>query len=269
MSKLKVQTTQNVPLDFEVANTGLRLLAALIDTLVIVVYWIGIYYLLSALGHGDVNSGVMSIMFYLLLIIPSTFYGPILEFLWSGQTVGKWMLKCRVVKVDGSRLSLGSIIIRSLLRNIDSHLFLLVLILMGLGVKIQIEVLYVFYLIPAPIVGLISMGMSKHTQRLGDLAAGTAVVRLKRALSLKDTIFRVVKTDYEPVFKNVLLLSDRDIRIIKNTLEDYDRTKDATKVKILGEKARVLLGVEKKVEPLPMLRTIIRDYNVMANQEGN
>ena len=69
-------------------------------------------------------------------------------------TLGKMVMGLRVVKADGSPYSWSSVIVRNLLRFIDA--------------------LPVFYLI-----GLITVAVSKRNQRLGDMAAGTLVVRAR------------------------------------------------------------------------------------------
>jgi hypothetical protein len=80
-------------------------------------------------------------------------YGMVTEWWWRGQTLGKRMLKLRVVDATGLRLQPTQVIIRNLLRAVDG--------------------LPVFYVVG----GLVAL-FSKRHQRLGDLAANTIVVRL-------------------------------------------------------------------------------------------
>lgn len=80
------------------------------------------------------------------------FYGMGCEWFWRGQTVGKRVMGLRVVDDRGLGLRPGQVVVRNILRAVDS--------------------LPLFYL-----VGGVAMAFSRHCQRLGDLAAGTVVVR--------------------------------------------------------------------------------------------
>ena len=79
-------------------------------------------------------------------------YMALAEWLWRGQTVGKRLLRLRVVDASGLRLEPSQVMIRNLMRFIDG-----------------LPALY--------LVGGITCLVSRHRQRLGDLAAGTVVVR--------------------------------------------------------------------------------------------
>lgn len=82
----------------------------------------------------------------------STGYGIVLEWYWRGQTLGKKLLHLRVMDEHGLRLQPSQIVVRNLLRFVDA--------------------LPLFYL-----VGGVASVLGRHSQRLGDLAAGTIVVR--------------------------------------------------------------------------------------------
>lgn len=100
----------------------------------------------------DLAAALYIIGFFLLYIG----YGIGCEYFWKGQTVGKWMLGLRVMDMTGLELQFSQVVIRNLLRIFDQ--------------------------LPAcGLVGGVTMLASKHRQRLGDLAAGTAVVRDRRS----------------------------------------------------------------------------------------
>ena len=82
-------------------------------------------------------------------------YGICCEWYWQGQTVGKRLLQLRVVDEQGLKLQFSQVVIRNLLRIVDS-----------------LPALY--------LVGGIASLTSRKCQRLGDLAAGTIVVRTPR-----------------------------------------------------------------------------------------
>jgi uncharacterized RDD family membrane protein YckC len=99
----------------------------------------------------DVARAAMILSYF----IASIGYGIALEWLWNGQTVGKRLLGLRVVDVHGFRLEFSQVVIRNLLRFVDS--------------------LPIFYLVG----GAMTLFSSK-LQRFGDLAANTIVIRYPR-----------------------------------------------------------------------------------------
>ncbi len=146
---LRVRTPEGVAFTVRIASPVLRGAAFMIDWAVvaaassIVGSVLGLLHLLSR----DVAGLVLTVGYFLL----SQGYGIATEWLWRGQTVGKRMLRLRVVDARGLRLSFAQIVLRNLLRFIDG--------------------LPVFYL-----VGGIAALVNSRGQRLGDLAADTLVV---------------------------------------------------------------------------------------------
>ncbi len=268
MSKLKIQTTQNVELDLELPGMGVRLLSGGIDSAILFIYACFLYWAALQMELDKLPDTVQFMIYLFVYLIPASLYFPALEIMWKGQTVGKRIMRCRVVKVDGKRLSLGDVLLRWLLRNIDVSMMMLYFLLTGLGMPTDIRLLIFFWMFPLPIVGIACMAMTKNEQRLGDLAANTTVIRLKRHVSLQDTILVAGTEEYKPQYLNVLQLSDRDIRIIKETLQDYERTKDPKNVRLLAKKAKDILGVTEKVKPLNFLKTLMKDYNHLANKNA-
>jgi uncharacterized RDD family membrane protein YckC len=131
--------------------TGKRIVAALIDILIIFVFAV-----IMAVLFGDTESGDGGASFELsglpaiITFIAVFAYYFVMEAT-SGQTVGKKVMGIKVISLDG-QLSYGKVAIRTILRILDG--------------------LPVFYL-----VGIIAIAVSKQKQRIGDLAAGTLVVK--------------------------------------------------------------------------------------------
>lgn len=135
---------------------GPRIGAALIDIaiLAVVFFVFGALFGDSSTSSGDDGSGFsvnltgFPALIYFVLVLAYYF---VLEGS-RGQTVGKMALALRVVRADGSPLTSGHIAARTILRIVDG--------------------LPAFY-----ILGLIVAAASKNDQRIGDMAAGTLVVR--------------------------------------------------------------------------------------------
>ena len=271
MGLLKVHTAQNVLLEFPVANVGQRILAALLDLIFCVIYFFFARWVLEGLTNSIVLEGDAPILQYFILILPPFTYLPICEYLWNGKTLGKAILKMQVIRSDGTAPSLGDIILRWLIRTVDVKLGFLLIFFIPKTPSSDIEsLLYVyliiFMVIPLPIVGIISMATSPTGQRLGDRLANTVVIQSKRLFSLDDTILKATEETYEPRYRNVLKLRDKDIHIIKQTIEDAEKSKNYGNVGKLAEKAREILEIRDDTRPLILLKTLLKDYNHLAKE---
>ncbi len=158
-----ISTPENVDLHLEIAGLGNRLLAQLIDgaimlgvSLVFVAFGVGAAIFITA---SDLDSKTKSI-FYAVIIMVIIFvifilqngYFLIFEGIWRGQTPGKRAAEIRVIEQNGQPISWPAAIIRNLMRLIDSLMFL----------------------------GIIIILLDKNERRLGDMAAGTIVIRERK-----------------------------------------------------------------------------------------
>jgi len=147
---LDIRTAEGVVFTLPLAGPASRAAALGIDIILV----IALSWLLSALSGlvAVVSPDWAAALPGLIFFFVQTVYGMVLEGLWRGQTVGKRVLGLRVVDDRGFRLRASQVVVRNLLRLVDA--------------------LPVFYL-----VGGVAMALSRHCQRLGDVAAGTVVVR--------------------------------------------------------------------------------------------
>ncbi len=204
-------------------------------------------------------------------MLPIILYYPLLEYFFGGKTIGKGLLKIRVTNLEGKPASVSEITMRWLLRSIDVKIGLIVFIISSFfeTLSVSTDLIYslgVLMAIPLPLVGLISIIVTKNNQRLGDFAAGTIVVNDKKRVSLNETLLKSKIEDYEPVFKQVLKLRDKDIYIIKNIVEQAEKG-NHSQVLPLAEKAKKILGVETDLLPLVFLKTLLNDYNHLAQDK--
>jgi uncharacterized RDD family membrane protein YckC len=136
--------------------TGRRIVAALVDTVVLAIVFFAMAAAFGDLG-GKSEDGTSSFSVslngapFVLFLLVSLAYFLLFEGL-AAATPGKLLLGLRVAKVDGSRYEWLNVVVRNLLRIVDG--------------------LPVFY-----VVGFICVAVTKKHQRLGDMAAGTVVVR--------------------------------------------------------------------------------------------
>jgi uncharacterized RDD family membrane protein YckC len=241
MSQLSINTTQNVTINFNTASVGSRILAYLIDMLIILAYYITIYLvigkLLDAAKLLDGLDQWTIIGINAVISLPALFYTLAQESLLEGQTVGKKLMKIKVIKIDGYQAGFGDYLIRWLFRIV--------------------EVTGIF-----GIVGLIALMVSKKTQRLGDMAAGTAVISLKNDVSINHTILRDISSSYVPVYPLVIKLSDNDVRIIKETYDAAYSQADFNMIQKLQDKIEAVTGIRSVSQgPTAFVDTVLKDYN--------
>ena len=195
MQTIEIQTTQNVHIEYSVASVGDRVVAGLIDQLIMIGYLIAIiFFYLWLLNVTEGTSFSYPVAYFVILFLPLFFYHLLCETYLNGQSFGKKLMKMRVVKLDGTQAGIGSYFLRWILAPID---------------------IYFTY----GSVGLVTMIINGKGQRLGDLAAHTTVVKLKVETKLDDTILRATPVNYEVKFPQVSALSDKDISLVKEVLD--------------------------------------------------
>ena len=240
MSELSINTTQNVTINFTAASIGHRILAFGVDLLIIIAYLTTIYLLLEYTGFSKMLSGLdgwSQMAVQSLIFLPVMFYSLIFETFFEGQSLGKKLVRIKVVKIEGYQASFGDYLIRWLFRMID--------IVISTGV-----------------IGFISIIMNKKAQRLGDMAAGTSVITLRNNINISSTILEEINDDYKPTYSLVIKLSDNDVRIIK---EHFVKAKASRDIDLLGkltDKIESVAGIKNQSgNHVDFINTIIKDYN--------
>ena len=203
MSKIQIKTTQNILLAFEPASIVERMGAFAIDFVLIMGYGYLASVIIDLSGYSFSTNPWEFSAISSVLMLPAAFYSLVAESLMQGQTVGKRILKIRVLKIDGYQASFADFFIRWLFALVEVALFL------GSA-------------------ALISIISSKYSQRLGDFAAGTAVITERNKMNISHTILEELSYPYQPLFSQaeVLLFSDQDAQTIKNYLAQALKSKN-------------------------------------------
>ncbi|OJU53309.1 MAG: hypothetical protein BGN96_09605 [Bacteroidales bacterium 45-6] len=235
MPNLYINTTQNIQLFFTPASIGERILAFLADFLIRIAYLILIFFVFGeALSQMyDYKTAI-----YLLLMLPFFFYSLACETFLDGRTFGKMLLKIKVVKIDGYQSGFLDYFIRWIFSIIDIYL--------------------------TPIPGILSMVFNKHTRRLGDLAAGTAVISEKSKYNLSHTILMDIQENYQPCFarNQIMLFSDNDIRIVKENLQLAEKNKNGILLQKIADKILSIMNTPNPfITNSQMINTFLKDYN--------
>src|ERR1700704_8282 len=156
---LVIATPERVSFDYQVAGLGTRAIAQLLDLLIVTGILIAVFFFAFAAGT-TTNSGTVANLIIIIggfIVIFGYFW--ISEALWSGQTVGKKAFRLRAVGDRGEPLTFAQAGIRNIVRIVDFLPY-------GYGV------------------GLITLFVNGKGKRLGDLAAGTIVVKDSDHVSL-------------------------------------------------------------------------------------
>jgi uncharacterized RDD family membrane protein YckC len=245
MEKIKIPTSFNIELDFETPEFHKRFFAWLIDLIILAAYFITIMRLLNVFVPSNKGTDNDLPFLYnmsaiqLLLLVPLLTYHLFFELVMNGQSIGKKAMNIKVIGEDGGRPALHQYLIRWLTRPFDFYFF-------GL-------------------VGLLSVALSKKNQRLGDMAAGTLVIKTKIEADISDTVFFELNDEYTPRFPEVMRLSDRDMNTIKGVLNNTRRYNSLDIAERLSDKIRTVLNIKEYVEPVEFLEILLKDYNYYSN----
>lgn len=149
-----IRTPENVTFEFELAGVAARALAWAVDVVVMFAIIVAAAQLVSPLSR--MVGGFADAILYLIIFLVQWWYTALLEWWWGGKTVGKHLVGLRALSENGVRMSFVQSVVRNLVRIAD--------LLPGLY-----------------FVGGVSALLDPHRRRLGDLAAGTIVVRERKA----------------------------------------------------------------------------------------
>jgi uncharacterized RDD family membrane protein YckC len=207
---LVIETPERVPLHFALASIGNRFLACAIDHAIQVsgVLLIGLSGLIiaNAASWGTTLASapkwVRALMIIVVFLI-FTCYFTFFEWLWTGQTPGKRWLKLRVIREDGRPIAFWEAAIRNLIRTLD--------------------------MMPLPFysIGLISVFINGRDQRVGDMVAGTVVVREREAeappfaqVFASPVSDPALRRSFKPVpfTANLNRLTDAEIQVVETFL---------------------------------------------------
>lgn len=237
MDNFQIETAQNVRIKQNVANIGDRILAFLIDVLILFAFET---VLVLALRGMDVNLSEKWMMI-LVFGLPVFLYHLLWESFNNGQSPGKAVIKIKVVKLDGSKPSFFNYLVRWLLRIIDIS-------------------------ITSGAVAIVTILLSGRGQRLGDLAAQTTVISERDSSSFHKTLLVDIPPDYSPHYPQVTIFSDKDIQSIKNIFTEAKRNRNNAVILALHRQVTEKLEVEPKEKPVIFIEKVITDYNFYTQQ---
>jgi uncharacterized RDD family membrane protein YckC len=254
MQTVKIKTSQNIDIDYEVAGLGERILARIVDIgvftgLFYILYIIVIVFFLSnAPKFGTGGFGGFPVFLIVLLIIYSIvfiFYDLVAEIYFNGQSIGKYAIKIKVVNIDGARPTIGQYFLRWAFRLLDFG------ITFGIG-------------------AVISVAVSEKKQRIGDIIAGTTLIKTKPRTTLDQLFLNSQDDNYEPVFPEVNNLTDDEITLIHEVISNFKSTGNSRVVYNMAVQVKQHIGVTtpREINDFDFLQTIIKDYSYITSRIG-
>ncbi|MEX0967169.1 MAG: RDD family protein [Bacteroidia bacterium] len=233
---IRITTTQKVVIEYELAPLRDRILAWLIDFIII---FFGSILILIA--HSLIGQNMVIMLISLLFF----FYTLASEILMDGQTLGKKVLSTKVVKISGREATIGDYLIRWSFRIID-----------------------IYFTLGGVAAMLISS--SPNNQRLGGRLSHTTVIKLRPSLrvSLRDVLAINESQPHEITYPQVRRLAEKDMLLIKNVLDrtrKYNNPAHRAAMTELVERIRQESGITpKESDPAQFIEKLIWDYVVLT-----
>jgi uncharacterized RDD family membrane protein YckC len=232
MATIKVRTTQNVFIQYPLASVGERIGGYIIDRVILFVYSIVIIALFA-------NADVSEWLIILAIAFPWVFSLLLFEIFMNGQTPGKRLLNIQVVRLDGTPPTVGNYVVRWIFGFIDYYIF-------------------------NGLIALLCVAGGGKGQRLGDMVAGTTVIKLVEQKDITaQQVFITPEESYQPTFPQVIQLTSQDVDLIQRALEVNRDHGNSVPLMTVAEKIRAKLGIQTDMPPIKMLYVLIKDYNYL------
>lgn len=231
MKKIEINTTQNVTIEHELAQISERIGAFIIDFIVIVI----ISSTLSLIFHSYESTTIA-----VIAILPAMLYHLVSEMITGGQSIGKKVLRIKVIKLNGEPLHTFDFLTRWIFRLVD--------ILLSMGT-----------------VAIIMITSTSRAQRLGDMVGDMVVVRTNNSdiYSLNRILSREKGNDYTVTYPQASIFTEDEMLIVKQTLVRYKKYKNEghrEAVILLSNKIEEQLQVTAPKNKVAFLNQVIKDY---------
>jgi len=238
----QVVTPEGVPLPLEVAGAGDRLGAFILDFLIQCAALLVIGLGLSWQGHFSLGEDVVGALYYVLVFLIWTFYFPVFELAWQGQTPGKRILKIRAVDARGGPLSAEAVIARNLSRQVELLLPVLAIASLAMGAWGNL----------AAIGWLVGFGFlplfNKDRLRVGDMIAGTIVVKTPAAILLEDLTTRRAAAAHTFTDAQLDVYGIYELQVLESVLRGAGQHGHFEAVQTVAEKIKQKIGWEGPVQ---------------------
>lgn len=240
MSTIEITTAQKVTIEYELATFRDRVIAFLIDQIILFVILFVFIFLVNE------TFGFPSNYLFLIVVTPIyVFYSPFSEILLDGQTLGKKVVGIKIVKLMGREPTNIDYLTRWAFRLIDIYL-------------------------SAGIISAMLVNSSSKAQRLGGITSNTVLIKIKFYFRFRLEDIENISSinNYQPYFYEVKKLNEEDILLIKQALTRSLRYDNQAHRKLVQELVNNLVNqLDLEIMPrnnIEFLKTLIRDYIVLT-----
>ena len=240
----EVVTPEGVPVRFAVALAGDRLGALLLDLVLIGLIVLAVMIPLFALAAGGaLDRDVLGAFALLVVFLVRTFYFAFFELTWQGQTPGKRRLRIRAVDARGGPLTAEAVIARNLTRELE--LFLPIIAIAAPGALFPGGPRW-FAVVPLGwmlVLGFLPL-LSKDRLRVGDLIAGTVVVRVPEAILLEDLVTHPPATRFAFTEEQLDVYGVYELQVLEGVLRTKGQPGAKEAMRTVAVKIREKIGFE-------------------------
>lgn len=170
---------EGVPIYLKIAGVGVRLGAQIVDVMITLAAAIAMLILLGTLDITTAATwGAVASMLFFFTRVP---YYVLSEIIWNGQTLGKRLMKIKVVSNDGASLTIHALVVRNLMKEAEVFLPATLVITLDAAEPVYtlVALAWIFGTLLVPL-------CNARRRRLGDLIAGTYVIHLPQPVLLPD-----------------------------------------------------------------------------------
>jgi uncharacterized RDD family membrane protein YckC len=268
MSVLRVPTNFNIDLEFEIPEFYRRLFALLIDMLIEYFYLRIMIKIYVEVANNSSWDEMDLLALQSVLILPLLLYHIVFEVTMNGQSIGKRIMRLRVVDEKGGRPGISQYLIRWLLRLSDLWIAIIIIYLASMpnffgSIESAVLVLGILGFLITDIILIIT---TKKGQRIGDILAHTIIIKINPKADIEDTVFQEVADNYVPLFPEIMRLSDKDINAIKSILDTARKKGDYNLAANASEKIRNHLKINTSLSPFDFLESALKDYNFLSTK---
>lgn len=239
MQRIELNTSQHIPIQYELASLRDRMLAYALDA--VLIFGIAIILIIFFPNLFQFSNPI-----FVFLVIPTLlFYNLAFETLNRGQSPGKMIIGIQVVRLDGKECTISEYLTRWIMRPVEIY--------SSLGALASILI-----------------AGSENRQRLGDMAAGTTIVRARPSLkfSLQHILGIQAIENYQPRYPGVIIFTEQDMLILKNALDRYKMYKNEAHseyLEQLADKIEEILNLsESELTTEQFLKRVLTDYVVLT-----
>ena len=251
---VKLNTGFNIEIEFAITPFHKRLFAWFIDLVIQMAY---LWFLIKILNVFNLSNSERFEWVSILLYLPVLLYHLACEITMNGQSIGKKAIGIKVITLEGGQPSVSQYLIRWAFKSVDLPLWIVGAV--GGGGWPGWTLIFIFS-------GIVCIIITSRSQRIGDLVAGTIIVNSKNTTTWQDTVFIETADDYQPVFPQVMRLTDKDINSVKQIFETTRKSGNYMYANRVKDKIMAILKIETDLDAFDFMEILLKDYNHLSSK---